>query len=121
MNVHFLAHGAEVDELHSRVQHAYLYTYMRIYAYMYEEAKLFAVLSDPARLDILSLLARKKGCVSELQVRTGRNQPNISQHLRVLRDAGLVEFRKDGRKTCYSVCKPEVNELLKFASKIREK
>ena len=113
--------GLTLMNLHPRVQHAYLYTYMRIYAYMYEEAKLFAVLSDPARLEILSVLARKKGCVSELQVRTGRNQPNISQHLRVLRDSGLVEFRKDGRKTCYSVCKPEVSELLRFASKIREK
>ena len=113
--------GPALMNLHPRAQHAYLYTYMRIDAYMYEEAKLFAVLSDPARLEILSVLAKKKGCVSELQVRTGRNQPNISQHLRVLRDSGLVEFRKDGRKTCYSVCKPEVNELLKFASKIREK
>ena len=113
--------GLTLMNLHPRVQHAYLYTYMRIYAYMYEEAKLFAVLSDPARLEILSVLARKKGCVSELQVRTGRNQPNISQHLRVLRDAGLVEFRKDGRKICYSVIKPEVNELLRFARKIREK
>ena len=94
---------------------------MRIDAYMYEEAKLFAVLSDPARLEILSVLAKKRGCVSELQVRTGRNQPNISQHLRVLRDSGLVDFRKDGRKTCYSICKPEVKELLRFARKIREK
>ena len=113
--------GPALMNLNSCVQHAYLYTYMRIHAYMYEEAKLFAVLSDPARLEILSVLAKKKGCVSELQVRTGRNQPNISQHLRVLRDSGLVEFRKDGRKTCYSVCKPEVSELLRFASKIREK
>jgi DNA-binding transcriptional ArsR family regulator len=85
---------------------------------MYKEAQLFAVLSDPARLEILSVLAKKRGCVSELQVRTGRNQPNISQHLRVLRDSGLVEFRKDGRKICYSICKPEVNELLRFARKI---
>ena len=88
---------------------------------MNEEARLFAVLSDPARLELLDALSRKKGCVSELQIRTGRNQPNISQHLRVLRDAGLVETRKDGRRTCYSICKPEVNELLRFASKIREK
>lgn len=81
-------------------------------------AKLFAVLSDPVRLEILESLASKKGCVSELQVRTGKNQPNISQHLRVLRDSGLVESRKDGQKTCYSVCKPEVKKLLLLAKKI---
>ncbi|MCX6772600.1 MAG: metalloregulator ArsR/SmtB family transcription factor [Candidatus Micrarchaeota archaeon] len=85
---------------------------------MDRQARLFAVLSDPVRLEILTSLASKKGCVSELQVRTGRNQPNISQHLRVLRDSGLVETRKDGQKTCYSVCKPEVKEILQLAKKI---
>lgn len=85
---------------------------------MYEEAKLFAVLSDPARLEILAALAKKRGCVSELQIRTGRNQPNISQHLRILRDAGLVETRKEGQRVCYSVCKPEVKKLLLLAKKI---
>jgi ArsR family transcriptional regulator len=91
---------------------------MRIYAYMDGPSRLFAALSDPARLEILESLSSKKGCVSELQVRTGRNQPNISQHLRVLREAGLVEFRKDGKRACYSVCKPEVKALLRFARKI---
>ena len=86
---------------------------------MDREAKLFAVLSDPVRLSILESLSSKKGCVSELQMRTGKTQPNISQHLRVLRDSGLVETRKDGRNVCYSVCKPEVKELLKLAKKIR--
>lgn len=81
-------------------------------------AKLFAVLSDPVRLEILWALARKKGCVSELQVATGRNQPNVSQHLRVLRQAGLADCRRDGRKVCYSVCRPEVKKLLEFAKKI---
>jgi ArsR family transcriptional regulator len=85
---------------------------------MKESAKLFAVLSDPARLEIVDALAKKRGCVSELQIRTGRNQPNISQHLRVLRDSGLVDFKKDGRKTCYSICRPEIKELLAFAKKI---
>lgn len=85
---------------------------------MKKAAWLFSVLSDPARLAILQSLAAKKGCVSELQVLTGRNQPNVSQHLRVLRDAGLVEARRDGRRVCYSVCKPEVRKLLALAKRI---
>jgi len=85
---------------------------------MDKEARLFAVLSDPVRLEILDALSKKKGCVSELQIRTGRNQPNISQHLRVLRDSGLVETRKEGRKVCYSVCKSEVKGLLELAKRI---
>ena len=95
-----------------------LYTYMRIHAYMDRAAKVFAVLSDPARLELLGILSRKKGCVSELQLATGRAQPNISQHLRVLRDAGLVDSCREGRKVCYSIRKPEVKRLLALAKKI---
>lgn len=86
---------------------------------MEKAARLFAALSDPARLEILIMLSRKKGCVSELQIATGRNQPNISQHLLVLRQAGLVDFKKMGRKVCYSVLKPEVKKLVSLARKIR--
>lgn len=86
---------------------------------MEKEARLFLALSEPARLEILGLLSQQKGCVSSLQTATGRNQPNISQHLRILREAGLVEFKKDGRRACYSICKPEVRKLLALAKKIR--
>ena len=85
---------------------------------MNRAAKVFAVLSDPARLELLGILSKKKGCVSELQLATGRNQPNVSQHLRVLRDAGLVDCCKEGRKVCYSVRRPEVKRLLGLAKKI---
>ncbi|MCX8175326.1 MAG: metalloregulator ArsR/SmtB family transcription factor [Candidatus Micrarchaeota archaeon] len=85
---------------------------------MEREARLFSVLSDPLRLSILKSLASKRGCVSELQARTGKAQPNISQHLRVLRDFGLVCARKEGRKVCYSVCKPQLKKLLALAKKI---
>lgn len=78
-------------------------------------ARIFAVLSEPARLEILLALARRHGCVSELQLATGRNQPNISQHLRVLRDCGLVATRRDGRKVCYFLAGGKVRQLLGFA------
>ncbi len=81
-------------------------------------ARMFSVLSDPARLEILLSLCCRKGCVSELQLATGRAQPNVSQHLRVLRDAGLVDCRREGRKACYSIRKPEVKRLLALAKKI---
>ncbi|MFA5930667.1 MAG: metalloregulator ArsR/SmtB family transcription factor [Candidatus Micrarchaeia archaeon] len=78
-------------------------------------ARLFGVLSDPVRLEILSALARKGCCVSVLQLAVGRSQPNISQHLRVLRQAGLVETRREGRKICYSIAKPGVIKMLSLA------
>ena len=85
-----------------------------------QAARLFGVLSDPARLEIISKIARKGCCVSVLQEATGRNQPNISQHLRVLRDSGLVSARRDGRKICYSLANPDVKKLLLLAEKFRE-
>jgi len=81
-------------------------------------ARLFGALSDPARLEMLSEIARKGCCVSALQAATGRNQPNISQHLRVLRRAGLVEARREGRKICYSLASPMVKELLAMAKRV---
>ncbi|MCX8194943.1 MAG: metalloregulator ArsR/SmtB family transcription factor [Candidatus Micrarchaeota archaeon] len=90
---------------------------MRIFEYM-EAARLFAILSEPARLEILKRLAKKKGCVFEIQLATGRQQPNVSQHLRVLRDAGLVACRREGKRICYSLASKQVRKLLKFAEKM---
>lgn len=87
---------------------------------MNNKARLFAVLSDPARLEILENLLKKEGCVTELQTKTGRNQPNISQHLRILRDAGLVDFKREGKKACYFVSKTKVKDLLKLAKELSE-
>lgn len=97
-----------------------LYIYMRICAYMDETraARLFSVLSEPVRLEILSALAKKSGCVSALQLAVGRSQPNVSQHLRVLRDCGLVSSKREGRKICYSLAKEETRQLLEFAKKL---
>jgi ArsR family transcriptional regulator len=85
---------------------------------MIKEAKIFAVLSDPARLEILEYLSNKEGCVYELQTKTGRNQPNVSHHLRILRDAGLVEFKREGKNVCYFVSKPEVKKIIALAKKM---
>jgi ArsR family transcriptional regulator len=85
---------------------------------MKNTARLFSVLSEPARLEILRLLGRKEGCVSAIQLETGRNQPNISQHLRVLKDAGLVSLRRDGKKICYFLADKNVKGLLSAAEKV---
>jgi DNA-binding transcriptional ArsR family regulator len=55
---------------------------------------------------MLDLLRRRERSVSELVARVGLSQPGVSKHLRVLRDAGLVNVRKDGRMRWYSL-RPE--------------
>lgn len=56
------------------------------------------LLSLPARLRIVDMLRRREECVCALQEALDRPQPYVSQQLRVLRKAGIVEWRRGGRK-----------------------
>jgi DNA-binding transcriptional ArsR family regulator len=60
-------------------------------------------LSHPTRRDILRLVVDRELPVGELAQQTGVSQPAASQHLKVLRDAGLVRGRVDGRRRLYQV------------------
>lgn len=63
----------------------------------------FRAIGDPTRRAILDALAGGERSVNELVARFDQSQPAISQHLKVLRDAGLVTPRKDGRRRLYRV------------------
>lgn len=71
-----------------------------------EVAAAFDVLSEPARRRILDLLREGERPVGELVDRLPLSQPAISKHLRVLREAGLVEVRPDGQRRWYRL-RPE--------------
>ncbi|MEU9397166.1 metalloregulator ArsR/SmtB family transcription factor [Streptomyces sp. NPDC048324] len=62
---------------------------------------LMRVLADPLRLRIVTLLARETLCTTHLIEETGARQTNLSNHLRVLREAGVVETEPCGRYTYY--------------------
>jgi DNA-binding transcriptional ArsR family regulator len=81
-------------------------------------AKLFKALMHPARLSILEILRDGEQCVCHLEAVLGCRQAYISQHLMVLREAGLVEDRRDGARIFYRVIKPEVFEMVEFANKL---
>jgi len=61
----------------------------------------FAVLAEPARRDILDLLREGERPVGDLVDHLRLSQPAVSKHLRVLRDAGLVEVRPDAQRRLY--------------------
>ncbi len=63
----------------------------------------FAVLAEPQRRRILDLLVQAERPVGELVSATALSQPAVSKHLRVLRDAGLVDVRIDAQRRIYSV------------------
>jgi ArsR family transcriptional regulator len=58
-------------------------------------------LAHPTRVRILDLLARGEQCVCHLTALLGLPQPHVSQHLRVLRDSGLVTDRRDAQMVFY--------------------
>ncbi|MDT3397531.1 metalloregulator ArsR/SmtB family transcription factor [Streptomyces sp. B1866] len=75
------------------------------------DADLIRVLADPLRLKIVTLLARETLCTTHLVAETGARQTNLSNHLKVLREAGVVDTEPCGRFTYYRL-RPEVVESL---------
>lgn len=63
----------------------------------------FSALADPTRRDIFERLARRPSAVGELAEALPVSRPAVSQHLRVLRDAGLVSDTRDGSRRVYRV------------------
>lgn len=79
-------------------------------------ANIFKALMHPSRLMILEILRDGEQCVCHLEAVLGCRQAYISQHLMVLREAGLVDDRREGARIYYRVIKPEVYALVDSAS-----
>jgi len=75
-------------------------------------------LADPKRLCVLESLAEGELSVSELSTRVGCQVPNMSQHLAVLRSAGLVATRRDGSTIYYRLSDPRVLEAYQLLQSI---
>ena len=82
---------------------------MKIYE---QETRLYKSLMHPARLAILDLLREGEACVCHMEATFKYRQAYISQQLMVLRDAGLVEVRRDGLNIYYRVIRPEIFAVL---------
>jgi ArsR family transcriptional regulator len=79
-----------------------------------ELAAAFSALSDPVRLQLLSMITAagaKGACVCDLVGPTGRSQPTVSHHLKILREAGLVTSSKAGTWAWYHVVPDRVAQL----------
>jgi DNA-binding transcriptional ArsR family regulator len=71
----------------------------------------FAAVSEPLRREILELLRQRERPVGELVDHLRISQPGVSKHLRVLREAGLVRVRRDGRRRWYGLEAAPLAEL----------
>jgi DNA-binding transcriptional ArsR family regulator len=78
-------------------------------------AELFQILSQPSRLNILMALGAGEACVCHLEALLGERQAYISQQLVFLKEAGLVDFRRDGRNMYYHLSDHRSLDVIKAA------
>lgn len=81
-------------------------------------AAIARALGDPKRLCVLESLAAGEVSVGDLAVRVACQVPNMSQHLSVLRSAGLVTARRDGNTVYYRLADPRVLEACQLLMSI---
>jgi len=82
------------------------------------EARFFKLLMHPARLEILDELRKDEACVCHLEAKLGYRQAYISQHIMVLREAGVVQDRREGWNVFYHVTRPEIFEIMDTVSQL---
>ena len=76
----------------------------------------FNAVAEPRRRDILSFLALQERSVGEIVDELGLEQPSVSKHLKVLKDVGLVEARREGRQMLYRVNAVAIRPLYEWTS-----
>lgn len=73
----------------------------------------FKALADPARIRIVEMLsATDEMCVCNIMKQLGMTQPAVSHHLSVLKNAGLVQSRREGQWVHYSLCRNTVSDVV---------
>ena len=79
---------------------------------LYDLADLFKIFSDTPRIKILYALMGRELSVSDIAEATETSQSAVSHQLRILKQAHLVKFRRDGRSICYSLADGHVQTIL---------
>jgi ArsR family transcriptional regulator len=86
---------------------------------MMNEVDVFKALADPTRLKILECIKNGEKCICEVIPYTGKSQPNVSQHLKVLKIAGLVDERKEGTKILLKASNKKIFDVIDSVKKLR--
>lgn len=77
-------------------------------------------LSDETRLKIFEMLSHNELCACEILEEFNITQPTLSYHMKALSESGLIDSRKDGIKTLYSINKDNLERLREFIDSISE-
>jgi DNA-binding transcriptional ArsR family regulator len=84
---------------------------------MNKKIELLRVIAHPVRIRILDELTKGVKCVSDFEEFLEISQPNVSQHLTVLRRYGIIDYFIDGRLRCYFLRDPLIPDIIELLKK----
>jgi len=82
------------------------------------KAIVLQAISHPLRLAILDVLRRGEQCVCDIARRVGAKRSNVSRHLSVMANAGVLSYRKEGLMVYYRLCCPCILEALECVTRV---
>ena len=85
---------------------------------MPDQEKVFSALASEARLEILKMVSAHSLCVNALVHKLDMSQPAVSQHLKILENAGLIKGEKRGPFVHYSLVSKNLEETLNYINKL---
>ena len=83
------------------------------------EVDIFKALADSTRLKILECIKSGEKCICEIIPYTGKSQPNVSQHLKVMKHAGVVNERKDGTRIMIKVSNKDIFKIIDQVKRLK--
>jgi ArsR family transcriptional regulator len=85
-----------------------------------DEVGIFKALGDKTRLKILECVRNSEKCICEIIPETGKSQPTVSQHLKILKIAGLINERREGTRIMVSVAHDELYDIIDAVKKLNK-
>lgn len=83
-------------------------------------ASVFEIIAEPNRRAILSLLVSSEQTVGDIERKLSMSQPTVSKHLRVLREAGVVEATVDAQRRVYRLKAEQLQEIDEWLAPFRQ-
>ena len=77
-----------------------------------DEVEFFKALGDPTRLKILECIKSGEKCICEIIPYTGKSQPCVSQHLKIMNHAGIIDERKDGTRIMIKASNKDIFNII---------
>jgi ArsR family transcriptional regulator len=83
------------------------------------EVDVFKALADPTRLKIIECIEKGEKCICKIIPYTEKSQPCVSQHLKVMKHAGIIDERKDGTKIMIKASNDKIFRIIDQVKKMK--